>query len=57
MGLQLPLLYYDEWVSLYRSNHRISAVKGLEPEEAFSALRLPKRSGARNIATRIKVIR
>jgi hypothetical protein len=26
-------------------------VKGLEPGEAFSASRIPKRSGARNIAT------
>jgi hypothetical protein len=30
----------------------ISAVNGLEHEEAFSASRLPQRSGARNIATR-----
>ncbi len=31
-----PLLYYDfSRVPMYRSNHRISAVKGLEYEEAF----------------------
>ena len=48
-----PLLYYDfSRVPLYCSNHRISAVKGLEHEEAFSASRLQKRSEARNIATR-----
>jgi hypothetical protein len=29
---------------LYRSNHCISAVKGLEPGEAFSASRIPKQS-------------
>jgi hypothetical protein len=47
-----PLLYYDfSRVPLYRSNHRISAVKGLEHEEDFSASRIPKRSVARNIAT------
>jgi hypothetical protein len=39
-------------VPLYRSNHHISGEKGLEPGEAFSASRLPQRSGARNIATR-----
>ena len=32
--------------------NRISAVKGLEHEEAFSASRFPQRSVARNIATR-----
>jgi hypothetical protein len=53
-----PLLYYDfSRVPLYRQNHCISTVKGLEHEEAFSASRLPQRSGARNIATRIKVIK
>jgi hypothetical protein len=47
-----PLLYYDfSRVPLYRSNHRISAVKDLEHEEAFSASRLPQRSEASNIAT------
>jgi len=46
-----PLLYYDfSRVPLYRSNHRISAVTGLEHEEASSTLRIPKRSVARNIA-------
>jgi len=40
-----PLLHYDfGGVPLYRSNHRISAVKGLEHEETFSASRLPKQS-------------
>ena len=39
-------------VPLYRSNHRISAVKGLEHEEVISASRLPQQSVARNIATR-----
>jgi len=48
-----PILYYDfSCVPLYRSNHCISAVKGSEHEEAFSASRLPQRSEARNIATR-----
>ena len=47
-----PLLYYDfSRVPLYRSNHRISAVKGLEHKEDFSASWLPKLCGARNIAT------
>ena len=47
-----PLLNYDfSRVPLYRSNHCISGMKGLEHIEAFSASRLPKRSGARNIAT------
>jgi hypothetical protein len=31
-------------------------VKGLEHEEVFSASRLPKQSGARNIATREYII-
>jgi len=48
----IQLLHYDfSCVPLYRSNHCISAVKGLEHKEAFSASRLPKQSVARNIAT------
>jgi hypothetical protein len=40
---QIPLLHYDfSRVPLYRLNHCIRAVKGLEHEEAFSASRLPK---------------
>ena len=45
-----PLLYYDLACTIVLQNHRISAVKGLENEEAFSASRLPKQSGAHNIA-------
>jgi hypothetical protein len=48
-----PLLNYDfSRVPLYRSNHCISAVKGLEHEEASSASRFPKLCEARKIATR-----